>query len=100
MDEAKDVAAQSHAADEPPEEIMVGKSDELDAMKDLLISGSTSNNNLEVVAVHSMGRIGFPSINAQVSAPAPAPTSDGVAIDQGIAYVLMLVALAITYMIH
>nr|GLL20633.1 putative late blight resistance protein homolog R1A-4 [Ipomoea trifida] len=58
MDEAKDVAAQSHAADEPPEEIMVGKSDELDAMKDLLISGSTSNNNLEVVAVHSMGRIG------------------------------------------
>nr|GMC61485.1 arabinogalactan peptide 20-like [Ipomoea batatas] len=44
--------------------------------------------------------LGFPSINAQVSAPAPAPTSDGVAIDQGIAYVLMLVALAITYMIH
>ncbi|XP_019192050.1 PREDICTED: arabinogalactan peptide 22-like [Ipomoea nil] len=44
--------------------------------------------------------LGFPSINAQVSAPAPAPTSDGVAIDQGIAYVLMLVALAITYIIH
>ncbi|KAM3216001.1 Arabinogalactan peptide 20 [Capsicum baccatum] len=41
-----------------------------------------------------------PSINAQVPEPAPAPTSDGVAIDQGIAYVLMLVALAITYMIH
>ncbi|CAN4096446.1 unnamed protein product [Withania somnifera] len=40
------------------------------------------------------------SINAQVPEPAPAPTSDGVAIDQGIAYVLMLVALAITYMIH
>ncbi|RDX89601.1 Arabinogalactan peptide 20, partial [Mucuna pruriens] len=32
--------------------------------------------------------------------PAPPPTSDGTAIDQGIAYVLMLVALAITYMIH
>ncbi|KAH0707837.1 hypothetical protein KY290_011420 [Solanum tuberosum] len=42
----------------------------------------------------------IPSINAQVPEPAPAPTSDGVAIDQGIAYVLMLVALAITYMIH
>ncbi|KAI3447078.1 hypothetical protein Pfo_003743 [Paulownia fortunei] len=41
-----------------------------------------------------------PSINGQVSEPAPAPSSDGVAIDQGIAYVLMLVALAITYMIH
>ncbi|XP_051114129.1 arabinogalactan protein 41-like [Andrographis paniculata] len=41
-----------------------------------------------------------PSISGQVTAPAPAPTSDGVAIDQGIAYLLMLVALAITYMIH
>ncbi|OWM66098.1 hypothetical protein CDL15_Pgr015525 [Punica granatum] len=32
--------------------------------------------------------------------PAPAPSSDGVAIDQGIAYVLMLVALVLTYIIH
>ncbi|KAF7813819.1 Arabinogalactan peptide 20 [Senna tora] len=32
--------------------------------------------------------------------PAPPPTSDGTAIDQGVAYVLMMVALAITYMIH
>ncbi|KAG9148849.1 hypothetical protein Leryth_026605 [Lithospermum erythrorhizon] len=40
----------------------------------------------------------FPSMNAQ--APAPAPTSDGTAIDQGVAYVLMVVALALTYMIH
>ncbi|CBI40475.3 hypothetical protein AAG906_005166 [Vitis piasezkii] len=37
---------------------------------------------------------------AQSSAPAPAPTSDGTAIDQGIAYVLMLVALVLTYLIH
>ncbi|KAK4344306.1 hypothetical protein RND71_037400 [Anisodus tanguticus] len=44
--------------------------------------------------------LAVPSINAQVPEPAPAPTSDGVAIDQGIAYVLMLVALAITYIIH
>ncbi|KAM7509629.1 hypothetical protein LguiA_020082 [Lonicera macranthoides] len=44
----------------------------------------------------------FPSINAQVHepAPAPAPSNDGAAIDQGIAYVLMLVALALTYLIH
>ncbi|CAK9324812.1 unnamed protein product [Citrullus colocynthis] len=33
-------------------------------------------------------------------APAPAPTSDGTSIDQGIAYVLMMVALALTYLIH
>ncbi|KAG4992055.1 hypothetical protein AAZX31_09G172200 [Glycine max] len=32
--------------------------------------------------------------------PAPPPTSHGNAIDQGIAYILMLVALAITYMMH
>ncbi|KAG6576674.1 Arabinogalactan protein 22, partial [Cucurbita argyrosperma subsp. sororia] len=33
-------------------------------------------------------------------APAPAPTSDGTTIDQGIAYILMLLALALTYIIH
>ncbi|XP_047336890.1 arabinogalactan protein 41-like [Impatiens glandulifera] len=37
---------------------------------------------------------------AQSAAPAPAPTSDGTSIDQGIAYVLMLVALMLTYFIH
>lgn len=44
-----------------------------------------------------------PAINAQFPQPAPAPapnSNDGVSIDQGVAYVLMLVALAITYMIH
>ncbi|CAL5443079.1 unnamed protein product [Camellia sinensis] len=35
------------------------------------------------------------------TAPSPAPpTGDGAAIDQGIAYVLLFVALAITYLIH
>ncbi|WVZ97061.1 hypothetical protein U9M48_042624 [Paspalum notatum var. saurae] len=33
-------------------------------------------------------------------APAPAPTSDGTSIDQGIAYLLMIVALVLTYLIH
>ncbi|XP_060971303.1 arabinogalactan protein 41 [Cannabis sativa] len=37
---------------------------------------------------------------APLSAPAPAPTSDGTAIDQGIAYILMLLALVLTYLIH
>ncbi|KAM3760114.1 hypothetical protein ACB098_01G169600 [Castanea mollissima] len=40
------------------------------------------------------------SINAQSLAPAPGPSSDGVAIDQGIAYTLMVLALLLTYMIH
>ncbi|KAL9242914.1 hypothetical protein vseg_016871 [Gypsophila vaccaria] len=44
----------------------------------------------------------LPSIRADSDArsPAPAPTSDGTTIDQGIAYALMLVALALTYLIH
>ncbi|KAH8488780.1 hypothetical protein Peur_059588 [Populus x canadensis] len=41
-----------------------------------------------------------PSVEAQSPAPAPAPTSDGTSIDQGIAYLLMLVALVLTYLIH
>ncbi|KAG2332047.1 hypothetical protein Bca52824_003227 [Brassica carinata] len=37
---------------------------------------------------------------AQSLAPAPAPTSDGTSIDQGIAYLLMVLALVLTYLIH
>ncbi|KAG8391914.1 hypothetical protein BUALT_Bualt01G0236500 [Buddleja alternifolia] len=33
-------------------------------------------------------------------APAPAPASDGTSVDQGIAYLLMLLALVLTYLIH
>ncbi|KAK9706028.1 hypothetical protein RND81_07G100100 [Saponaria officinalis] len=33
-------------------------------------------------------------------APSPAPSNDSASIDQGIAYILMLVALAVTYLIH
>ncbi|XP_077210289.1 arabinogalactan protein 41-like [Tasmannia lanceolata] len=42
----------------------------------------------------------LPMVEAQSFAPAPSPTSDGTSIDQGIAYVLMLVALILTYLIH
>ncbi|PSS28561.1 Arabinogalactan peptide 20 like [Actinidia chinensis var. chinensis] len=41
-----------------------------------------------------------PAAMAQSAGPAPAPASDGTSIDQGIAYVLMLVALVLTYIIH
>ncbi|PIN26532.1 hypothetical protein CDL12_00702 [Handroanthus impetiginosus] len=42
----------------------------------------------------------IPRAHVQDVAPAPAPASDGTSIDQGIAYVLMLVALLLTYLIH
>lgn len=41
--------------------------------------------------------------HAQGFAPAPAangPVSDGSGVDQGIAYLLLLLALAITYLVH
>ncbi|CAE6078936.1 unnamed protein product [Arabidopsis arenosa] len=41
-----------------------------------------------------------PFAGAQSFAPAPSPTSDGTSIDQGIAYLLMVVALVLTYLIH
>ncbi|KAL5537720.1 hypothetical protein UlMin_043664 [Ulmus minor] len=44
--------------------------------------------------------VALPGANADISSPAPAPTSDGTTIDQGIAYILMLVALVLTYLIH
>ncbi|KAG5539580.1 hypothetical protein RHGRI_019946 [Rhododendron griersonianum] len=44
--------------------------------------------------------ISLSSIQALALAPAPAPVSDGTTIDQGIPYALMLVALALTYLIH
>ncbi|KAI9072536.1 hypothetical protein K1719_045495 [Acacia pycnantha] len=39
-------------------------------------------------------------VQGQSFPPSPAPSSDGTSIDQGIAYVLMLVALVLTYLIH
>uniref|UniRef100_A0ACD6AHK4 Uncharacterized protein n=1 Tax=Avena sativa TaxID=4498 RepID=A0ACD6AHK4_AVESA len=54
---------------------------------------------LVAVAVLVVG-IAMPASAAGVQPPAPAPASDGTSIDQGIAYVLMLVALVLTYLIH
>nr|XP_009395810.1 PREDICTED: arabinogalactan peptide 20-like isoform X2 [Musa acuminata subsp. malaccensis] len=55
--------------------------------------------SLGLVAIVLLGLdIVLPNVQAQ--APAPAPTSDGASIDQGIAYLLMLVALVLTYLVH
>ncbi|KAL6876328.1 hypothetical protein ACP4OV_012900 [Aristida adscensionis] len=55
---------------------------------------------LVAVAVLVVGIAMPASAAAHARPPAPAPTSDGTSIDQGIAYVLMLVALVLTYLIH
>nr|GLL20076.1 arabinogalactan peptide 20-like [Ipomoea trifida]GMC58239.1 arabinogalactan peptide 20-like [Ipomoea batatas]GMC64782.1 arabinogalactan peptide 20-like [Ipomoea batatas]GMC68426.1 arabinogalactan peptide 20-like [Ipomoea batatas] len=48
-----------------------------------------------------LAAVSFPAV-ADQAAPAPSPTatSDGTSIDQGIAYLLMLLALVLTYIIH
>ncbi|URE25133.1 Arabinogalactan peptide [Musa troglodytarum] len=51
-----------------------------------------------VATVALIVAVALPTVQAQ--APAPAPTSDGTSIDQGIAYLLMMVALVLTYLIH
>ncbi|XP_062091454.1 arabinogalactan protein 41-like [Humulus lupulus] len=53
-----------------------------------------------LVGVLAFFALAFAIAHAESSAPAPAPTSDGTSIDQGIAYVLMLLALVLTYLIH
>ncbi|RRT66354.1 hypothetical protein B296_00029183 [Ensete ventricosum] len=62
-------------------------------------SRSWVNLALVVFVALSLGIL-LPAAQAQAPAPAPAPTSDGTSIDQGVAYTLMLVALAVTYLIH
>ncbi|KAK0586748.1 hypothetical protein LWI29_011638 [Acer saccharum] len=52
------------------------------------------------VAVVLLFVILSPAVHAQTMSTAPYPTTDGTSIDQGIAYVLMLVALVLTYLIH
>ncbi|KAI4355192.1 hypothetical protein L6164_003986 [Bauhinia variegata] len=60
--------------------------------------------SIGVLAVYALAFAIFPPavVESQTLSPAPAPgpSSDGTSIDQGIAYVLMLVALLITYLVH
>ena len=56
----------------------------------------SSSSSFGVVAVAVLiFAIALPAVQAQ-----SAPTSDGTSIDQGVAYVLMFLALALTYLIH
>ncbi|KAG0465428.1 hypothetical protein HPP92_019592 [Vanilla planifolia] len=62
---------------------------------------SVNRSPFAVVAVVALVvGVVLPAAHAQANAPAPAPASDGTSIDQGIAYILMLVALVLTYLIH
>ncbi|CAA7023025.1 unnamed protein product [Microthlaspi erraticum] len=60
-----------------------------------------SSNSVAVVALFAfVFAVVAPFAGAQSLAPAPSPTSDGTSIDQGIAYLLMVVALVLTYLVH
>ncbi|KAL7600902.1 hypothetical protein Lser_V15G24120 [Lactuca serriola] len=60
-----------------------------------------STRSIVVALIGFMFMAVFEVNQAQEFAPSPAPMSnDGAAIDQGIAYLLLLVALAITYLVH
>ncbi|KAL1156899.1 hypothetical protein V6Z11_A08G119400 [Gossypium hirsutum] len=53
-----------------------------------------------ILVAFAVGMIALP-VAVQAQSPALAPTTnDGTSIDQGVACVLMLVALLLTYMIH
>ncbi|GMI98995.1 Arabinogalactan protein 20, arabinogalactan protein 20 [Hibiscus trionum] len=65
------------------------------------MAGVSSGDLTGVMAVLALAfAIVSPYVDAQSAAAAPSPTSDGTSIDQGIAYLLMLVALMLTYLIH
>ncbi|KAE9603984.1 hypothetical protein Lal_00001797 [Lupinus albus] len=62
---------------------------------------AVSNASLRVVTFLGLIYATLVSLaSSQSHAPAPAPSSDGTTIDQAIAYVLMLLALVLTYIIH
>ncbi|CAN6441406.1 unnamed protein product [Victoria cruziana] len=52
-----------------------------------------------VLGVFLIG-LAFPVMGQSSASPAMAPSSDGTSIDQGIAYMLMIAALVLTYLIH
>ncbi|KAL1363347.1 hypothetical protein HN51_011553 [Arachis hypogaea] len=63
-----------------------------------LIALSSSSSG--VLALYTLLLAIFQPAIIEAQSLSPAPTSDGTSIDQGIAYVLMLVALVLTYLVH
>ncbi|KAG8487341.1 hypothetical protein CXB51_021007 [Gossypium anomalum] len=53
-----------------------------------------------VALLFAVSQLGYGQTMDSSPAPAPGPSNDGAAIDQGIAYMLLLIALAITYLVH
>ncbi|KAI3872489.1 hypothetical protein MKW98_015835 [Papaver atlanticum] len=65
-------------------------------------SAARSSQALSLIGLLLLVIMNFIQVNGFTPSPAPAegPTSDGTALDQGIACFLMLAALAITYLMH
>ncbi|KAL8210060.1 hypothetical protein R6Q57_006792 [Mikania cordata] len=70
-----------------------------DKQKPIMASFKVSSGLLSAFAL--VFAITLPTaVHGQPFAPTPAPANDGTSIDQGIAYLLMLLALVLTYIIH
>ncbi|KAI3872490.1 hypothetical protein MKW98_015836 [Papaver atlanticum] len=65
-------------------------------------SSSARSQALSLVGLLLLAIMNFSQVDGITPSPTPAecPTSDGTSLDQGIAYFLMLAALAITYLMH
>ncbi|KAI3994640.1 hypothetical protein MKX01_027530 [Papaver californicum] len=65
-------------------------------------SSGRSSQALSLFGLLSLAIMNFSQVHGitLVSSPAEGPTSDGTSLDQGIACILMLAALAITYLTH
>uniref|UniRef100_A0A6N2MH86 Uncharacterized protein n=1 Tax=Salix viminalis TaxID=40686 RepID=A0A6N2MH86_SALVM len=64
------------------------------------MAASNISSGVFAAIVAMIGAIFMPLAHGQSSAPAPSPTSNGTTIDQGVACILMLLALVLTYLIH
>ncbi|KAG5569734.1 hypothetical protein H5410_059500 [Solanum commersonii] len=58
------------------------------------------NFSFIIISFMFMALVEFSFGQGMAPSSAPPPSNDGTTIDQGIAYVLLLVALAITYLVH
>ncbi|RZC47680.1 hypothetical protein C5167_040618 [Papaver somniferum] len=66
------------------------------------MNSSARSQALSLVGLLLLAIMNFSQVHGITPLPAPAegPSSDGTSLDHGIAYFLMLAALAITYLLH